>query len=198
MGPEARAPSVDLDPRDPTEARVNGTADHLDGEPADRPRPAFAHVGCLIDGSDSSPAAILAADAVRAPGGRLSVLFCDTTPACPLIFPMGEVWVPDLAAIRRSTEAWLAGLVGSIERAEAVLLDGPASWSLPAWARETKADLVVMEPPRSPGGLRRQRLAKLSRSLPCPLLVLPGTAAARHRGAGREAPEAALVPALGR
>jgi len=176
---------------------VNATADHLDEELA-RPRPAFGHVGCLIDGSDSSPAAIRAAGALRAPGGRLSVLFCDTTMTCPLIFPMGGVWVPDLAEIRRSTETWLAGLVGSMERAEAFLLDAPASWSLPAWARTTAADLVVMEPPRSPGALRGRRLARLSRSLPCPLLVLPARSASPRRRAGREAPDASLVPALGR
>jgi hypothetical protein len=128
----------------------------------------------------------------------LSVLFCDTAIGCPLIFPMGEVWVPDLAEIRRSTEAWLAELAGSTERAEAVVLEGPASWSLPPWASDTGADLVVMEPPRRRGALRARRLARLSRSLPCPLLVLPGDSAATRRPAGREEADAALVPAFGR
>ena len=159
----------------------------------------FDHVACLIDGSDASAATIEAAARFRGPGGTLSVLFCDETSTCPLVFPMGEVWAPNLAELRESTRTWLCGVAGTVRDAEPVLLEGPPSWSLVAWARTAVPDLVVIaEPRRRPAFLGGIRLARLSRHLACPLLVLPGQAADSVDGATSRGHSRQLVAAVGR
>jgi nucleotide-binding universal stress UspA family protein len=155
-------------------------------EPSAADRTAYGHVGCLIDGSDATAATIDAAARLRGADGTLSVLFCDASIACPLIFPMGEVWVPDLEELRESTRAWLSSVVRSVHDAEAVVLEGAPSWSLVAWARAARPDLLVVgEPGRRLGLFGGIRVERLARDLPCPLLVLPGPAAANGRRRAR-------------
>jgi nucleotide-binding universal stress UspA family protein len=117
---------------------------------------------------------VRAAARLRAPGGRLSVVLCDATPACTLVFPDGGVWIPDLEGIREGTQAWLAEQVKGLTDADAILLDGHAGWALSRWAAAAAPDLVVMSARGGRWGRRGTALAdRLARSLPCPLLVLP-------------------------
>src|SRR5713101_6027653 len=83
-------------------------------QPPAADRPGYGHVACLIDGSDAAGATIDAAAGLRSADGTLSVLFCDASVACPLIFPMGEIWVPDMEELRESTRAWLSSVVRSV------------------------------------------------------------------------------------
>jgi hypothetical protein len=173
----------------------------LEGALPSSPTTGYGHVGCLLDGSEASQSTIQAASGLRRGDGVLSVLFCDASPACPLIFPMGEIWIPDLEELREGTRAWLSDLVRVVHNAEGVLLEGSPAWSLAGWARLAEPDLLVMAEPRrrfgwASGALRVDRL---SRALPCPLLVLPDTGQAQRRAAAtRPGSRKRFIPAMGR
>lgn len=158
----------------------------------------LSHLACLIDGSPGGGVAAELGRRFAPVGARLSLVHVDDTPCCPLVSPMGDVWLLDPDAVRAAAEEALSRAVALRPEAAGVLLRGDRAPELCRWAREARADLLLV-PYSRPGRLRRalrgDPLAFLDRHSPCAVVAVEasGEWAWRVRTEDGEAPAPAAV-----
>jgi len=144
----------------------------------DAPR-GYGRVACCVDGPEGGAALDEAARIAALGGGRLVLVHVAEPPGR---FSGGRTaWSPpedELAAdIAAEARAWLKRMAGEAGAADAVVLQGsdPAE-EIITWAREARADLLVVHPRRH--GVVHRSLgsvtARLARDAPCPVVVVPG------------------------
>jgi len=144
----------------------------------DAPR-GYGQVACCVDGPEGGAALDEAARIVALAGGRLVLVHVAELPGR---FSGGRTaWSPpedELAAdIAAEARTWLERMADEAGAAEAVVLQGgdPAE-EIVAWAREARADLLVVHPHRR--GVVHHSLGSvtvhLAREAPCPVMVVPG------------------------
>lgn len=136
----------------------------------------YAHIGCCVEDSDASRAALAEARRLRALGpGRLRIVH--VVPS-PIVY--GEsLGMPPVEEIAHAATGWLDRLATSIEGAEPVLLAGHPAVAATEWARTAEVDLLVAASCR--GLVQRLALGSfasyLAHHAPCPvLLTRPGGA----------------------
>lgn len=143
---------------------------------------AYQHIACFIDESEAAREGLAHAAALRAlSGGRLSIVHVVASPGYLVSFAttLGGGTVPDAALEREAAGMWLAEQARGIEGAQTVLLEGHPPSTACDWAREAGCDLIVAATHR--GLVERSLLGSfaghLAHNAPCPVLLVPPTAA---------------------
>jgi nucleotide-binding universal stress UspA family protein len=135
--------------------------------------PVYRHIGCCVDDTPASMAALAHARELWVPGD--AVLSLVHVAPVPLIVDTVDgavvASVRDMNAVER---AWLTALARGVPGAEPVLLEGLAGPAICRWAESSGADLLVAA--RHHGGWGAAMLGSVTRHLvdhaPCPVLVV--------------------------
>jgi len=137
----------------------------------------WAKIGCAVDFSESSRAALVeAADLAKRCGAELLLIHVSETPEAALDMPTPEAGRAGQLELERKLEGWraeAARLSGGEVSSEVAV--GPAADEIARLARDRGADLVVCGS-HGRRGLRRLAVGsvaeRLVRVAPCPVLVV--------------------------
>lgn len=134
--------------------------------------PPYRHIGCCIDDSPETAAAIAHARALWTPGGRLSLVHA--APHALIFDSVGGSESPSPRDINARRRDWLTARVEEIPGSEGVFLEGLPGPEICGWAQDSAVDLLIAA--RHGGGRGITALGSVVRHLvdhaPCPVLVI--------------------------